>query len=1101
MPVSMDAGAAIVSLQGFSVFDDALQFGDRPEIDREREIVFVDGAIDDIDTLLAGVEATEVFVLDPNVDGIEQISAVLAARQQISGLHLISHGQAGGLELGSTQLNADTLTHYEDELRKWSNSLASNADVLLYGCHVAAGADGTEFVRQFGQLTSADIAASSDRTGSADLAGDWVFELAIGDIDTDVAVSQSVRLNYRSVLDTTFEFADFSDVGDLTLNGAAERDGNRLALTPDWFVQAGSAYFATPIEIDGDTSFQTQFQFQLEGGSGGADGFTFVLQNSGDGADAIGDVGGSVGYDGIDRSLAVEFDTYENFFDPNDNHIDLLRDGDVTAALATADAGLPNFNSSDILNAWIDYDGSSDRLEVFVSENATRPDTPAMSQTVELDAIVGSQAYVGFTAGTGWRTNEHGIANWSFNAETVSDGSTFALADSETIFVTEGAGVATITAVRTGDLQSPATLEYTTNEVGGTGVAEADIDYTTPVFDGRANTGQIAFNSGEAEKTFDIPIVDDTSVEGNETFAVGIQNASTGTLGAPRTVLIEIVDDDDLSLFAVSETDITVSEGDANASVTVQRSGNIDSLATVDFTTADGTAIAGEDYAETAGTITFAAGETTQTTNIPILKDGNSEAIETFSVALSNPTGATLDSQITTTISILDNDSALGSLSRQTVFSGLDKPTTLDWTPDGRFMLIAQKNGIVRIVDNGNLQSTPTIDLSSQVNDASDRGLLGLAIHPDFPTTPYLYLLHTYDPPETEGQTGAAGPDGRGNRPSRLVRVEVDPTTAIADPASLTVLAGTNSIWDYTSQPGSDSTGDRDIVPSGIVNGTTITAPADQIELGVQDNDPDRPGIQNENIRDYLATDSTSHSIGDIHFGPDGLLYFSNGDGTSYNFGDPRTVRVQDINNLSGKVLRIDPITGQGVAGNPFFDGDASSNQSKVFYSGMRNPFRFTFDPVTGLPVIGDVGWNTWEEINTGAPGSNFGWPYIEGPDRPGIYRDLEQAIAFYNNGNVNPGSPSNQPAVSAKLDRKHGAPDFANAIFVGDFYDDNTLVFGDVNGGTIYAATLDGDRDVSNVQVLDDDVPFVVDMRKGPDGNLYGVRLGGGEILRWEPA
>ena len=83
-------------------------------------------------------------------------------------------------------------------------------------------------------------------------------------------------------------------------------------------------------------------------------------------------------------------------------------------------------------------------------------------------------------------------------------------------------------------------------------------------------------------------------------------------------------------------------------------------------------------------------------------------------------------------------------------------------------------------------------------------------------------------------------------------------------------------------------------------------------------------------------------------------MYLSIGDGTSYNFADPRTVRVQDVNNLSGKVLRINPITGEGLASNPFFDGDVDSNQSKVFYYGLRNPYRFAFDPMTDLPVVGD---------------------------------------------------------------------------------------------------------------------------------------------------
>jgi glucose/arabinose dehydrogenase len=434
------------------------------------------------------------------------------------------------------------------------------------------------------------------------------------------------------------------------------------------------------------------------------------------------------------------------------------------------------------------------------------------------------------------------------------------------------------------------------------------------------------------------------------------------------------------------------------------------------------------------------------------------------------------------------------------VVAGLNQPTAIDWTTDGRYMVIAQKDGIVRVVDNGTLLATPLIDLSSQVNNVLDRGMIGLAVHPQFNQgSPYVYLSYTYDPPETAGRTGLAGPDGEGNRPARVVRVTVNPTTMVADPASLVVLVGTNSTWAYTSRPDANSTGDLSIPPSGIVNGTTITAPASEINTGTQDNDPDRPGIQNQNIRDYIATDSLSHSVGAVHFGADGLLYVSTGDGTSYNFVDPRAVRVQDINNLSGKVLRVDPLTGQGVSTNPFYDGDPNSNRSKVFYYGTRNPFRFTFDPTTNLPVIGDVGWGSWEEINTGIAGSNFGWPYLEGPNQTSGYSVLSQAVNFYNNGNRNNiGDPA---AIFPLLSRSHGAPDNASAIVVGDFYNSNTLLFGDVINGNLYAATLNTSRQVTNVQVFDSGVTYVVDMEMGPDGRLYGVNLVSGAIVRWNPA
>jgi hypothetical protein len=102
----------------------------------------------------------------------------------------------------------------------------------------------------------------------------------------------------------------------------------------------------------------------------------------------------------------------------------------------------------------------------------------------------------------------------------------------------------------------------------------------------------------------------------------------------------------------------------------------------------------------------------------------------------------------------------------------------------------------------------------------------------------------------------------------------------------------------------------------------------------------------------------------------------------------PRTVRVQDIDNLSGKVLRIDPLTGAGLADDPFYSGDPAANRSRVYQLGVRNVFRMGVDRLTGTIYLGDVGWTAWEEVNTGGSGANFGWPYYEGgqwgehPDR-----------------------------------------------------------------------------------------------------------------------
>jgi glucose/arabinose dehydrogenase len=414
------------------------------------------------------------------------------------------------------------------------------------------------------------------------------------------------------------------------------------------------------------------------------------------------------------------------------------------------------------------------------------------------------------------------------------------------------------------------------------------------------------------------------------------------------------------------------------------------------------------------------------------------------------------------------------------------------------------------------LQPTPFIDISAQVNNVADRGLLGLTVDPFFgrnQNRDFVYLLFTYDPPETATNTGLAGRDGRGNRPARLIRVTADPTTnyTTAIAGSEVVLLGKNSNWQYTSRPDLDSTLTENIatLPSGIVNGSTITAPialvedADITNVGRDYSAADNNFDRNNNIQDYLAGDSTSHSIGQVQFALDGSLYVTVGDGTSYNLVDPRSTRVQDVDNLSGKLLRINPLTGQGYTDNPFYNGNLDSNRSKVWSLGLRNSFRFTFNPTTNTAYLGEVGWNTWEEINLATKGSNFGWPYFEGPNQNLGYNTLPQAQAFYTSGQ----------AVEPLLTRNHTANLNSDglattALIMGDFYTGNSLpsiyngalIYNDVGLGTVYATTLNPNGSVNSTQIFDN-LPYIVDMETGPDGYLYYASLYGNAIGRWKPA
>jgi glucose/arabinose dehydrogenase len=114
-----------------------------------------------------------------------------------------------------------------------------------------------------------------------------------------------------------------------------------------------------------------------------------------------------------------------------------------------------------------------------------------------------------------------------------------------------------------------------------------------------------------------------------------------------------------------------------------------------------------------------------------------------------------------------------------------------------------------------------------------------------------------------------------------------------------------------------------------------------------------------------------NHNGGAIHFGPDGKLYAGVGDSSA-------PFNAQLLTNLHGKILRINK-DGSVPTDNPFYN-QASGNNRAIWAIGLRNPFTFAFQPGTGRMFINDVGENTWEEINDGIPGANYGWPETEGP-------------------------------------------------------------------------------------------------------------------------
>ncbi|WFP52110.1 cadherin domain-containing protein [Methylomonas sp. EFPC3] len=174
------------------------------------EIVFVDTRVDGYQTLLNDIKSSdvsdrnlEIIALDSNSDGIQQISQVLAERDNLDAVHIISHGSDGSLDLGNSQLNFDTLIRNQTDISAWGDSFNQNGDILLYGCNVAETQFGQSFVDYLAGITNTEIAASEDATGSADLGGDWQLEYQTGAIESQVAVSASLQQEWTDVLAVT----------------------------------------------------------------------------------------------------------------------------------------------------------------------------------------------------------------------------------------------------------------------------------------------------------------------------------------------------------------------------------------------------------------------------------------------------------------------------------------------------------------------------------------------------------------------------------------------------------------------------------------------------------------------------------------------------------------------------------------------------------------------------------------------------------------------------------------------------------------------------------------------------------------------------------
>jgi glucose/arabinose dehydrogenase/PKD repeat protein len=368
-------------------------------------------------------------------------------------------------------------------------------------------------------------------------------------------------------------------------------------------------------------------------------------------------------------------------------------------------------------------------------------------------------------------------------------------------------------------------------------------------------------------------------------------------------------------------------------------------------------------------------------------------------------------------------------------------PTALAFTPDGR-MLIATQPGALRVrTAAGSLVAAPAIDLAPKACTNSERGLLGIAVDPAFASNHFVYLYYTFNKLNSCATNDPSAPV---NRVSRFVLSD----TNVIDPASETVLV------------------------------------------------------------DNMPSPAGNHNAGDVQFGKDGNLYISIGDGGCDYAGGGcggDNDGSRDENVLTGKLLRITP-SGAIPADNPFQGlGSARCNLSgrtnpgmrcqETFAWGLRNPFRLAFDPnAAGTRFyINDVGQSTWEEIDEGTAGADYGWNVREG---------------HCANGSTT--SCAAPPAGMTNPVFDYGRGDGCGSITGGAFVPASvwpaaygaTYLFGDYVCGRIFQLVPNGSGGLDRLIFADGlGSSSAVDLQFGPNGTgralYYTTYAGGGAVRR----
>ena len=258
---------------------------------------------------------------------------------------------------------------------------------------------------------------------------------SIRHLSSGVALACAALAGGAASAGTVFDYGSFAGLcgtSALTCVGNTAESGTDLRLTPAAGGKSGAGYSTSPITLGASATFSTRFQFRItdSGGIDPADGLTFVLSK---GVGGLGDGGGGLGYQGVNNSVAIEFDTYNNGAGDgsSSNHVGVDSNGNIDSLIranpygkVTCDFGVATphtaagcMSNGNVWTVVISYDGSL--LDVTVQDGAAAAITIIDDYAIDIASILGTtSAFVGFTSGTGGGWGNHDILNWKLANDT-----------------------------------------------------------------------------------------------------------------------------------------------------------------------------------------------------------------------------------------------------------------------------------------------------------------------------------------------------------------------------------------------------------------------------------------------------------------------------------------------------------------------------------------------------------------------------------------------------------------------------------------------------------------------------------------------------------